>query len=163
MSGDQRIHLGGSSNTELPALGEQRDETHDERLAAVSERYWRLFNDPGLAPPDGAPADPSQVPPEAFHDLAHQVQTLTSIVQTIVSQRTSSQAAPPSRQQEPPARTHVPLTELPGSPRNPTTHPGSREAEDTVSHPEPEAPIVDSTNALRAQLRLVSQRLDEVQ
>ena len=148
MSGDQRIHLSGSSNAELPALGERRDETHDERPAAVSERYWRLFNDPGLSPPGGAPADPSQVSPEAFHDLAHQVRALTSMVQTIISQRTSPHAAPPSQQQEPLARTHVPLPELPGSPRNPTTRPGSREAEDTVSRPEPEAPTADSMNAL---------------
>ncbi|XP_065050275.1 uncharacterized protein LOC135680323 [Musa acuminata AAA Group] len=62
-----------------------------------------------------------------------------------------------------PIRTHVPLPELPGSPQNPTTRPGSQEAEDTASRPEPEAPTADSTNALRAQLRLVSQRLDEVQ
>ncbi|XP_065033846.1 uncharacterized protein LOC135666203 [Musa acuminata AAA Group] len=163
MSSDQQIYPGGSSNAELPALGERRDETHDERPAAVSERYWRLFNNPGLSPPGGAPANSSQVSPEAFHDLAHQVRTLTSMVQTIISQRTPPRAARPSQQQETLARTHAPPPELPGSPRNPTTRPGSREAEDTVSHPEPEAPTADSTNALRAQLRLVSQRLDEVQ
>nr|XP_009402104.1 PREDICTED: uncharacterized protein LOC103985976 [Musa acuminata subsp. malaccensis] len=83
------------------------------------------------------------------------------MVQTLVSQRTSPHAARPSQQQGTPARTHVPLPQLPGSPRNPATRPGDREAEDTASRPEPEAPTVDSTNALRAQLRLVSQRLDE--
>ncbi|XP_065011504.1 uncharacterized protein LOC135640723 [Musa acuminata AAA Group] len=163
MSSDHQIYPGGSSNAELPALGERRDETRDERPAAVSERYWRLFNDPGLSPPGGAPADSSQVSPEAFHDLAHQVRTLTSMVQTIVSQRTPPYTTRPSQQQETLARTHAPLPELPGSPRNPTTRPGGREAEDTASRPEPEAPTADSTNALRAQLRLVSQRLDEVQ
>ncbi|XP_064987275.1 uncharacterized protein LOC135626013 [Musa acuminata AAA Group] len=85
------------------------------------------------------------------------------MVQTIVSQRTPPRAARPSQQQETLARTHAPPPELPGSPRNPTTRPGSTEAEGTMSRPEPEAPTADSTNALRAQLRLVSQRLDEVQ
>ena len=98
MSSDQQIYPGGSSNAELPALGERRDETRDERPAAVSERYWRLFNDPGLSPPGGAPADSSQVSPEAFHDLAHQVRTLTSMVQTIVSQQTPPYTTRPSQQ-----------------------------------------------------------------
>ena len=107
MSGDQRIRLGGSSTTELPALGEHppHNEIHDDRPAAVSERYWRLFNDPSLSPPDGAPAGPSSVSPEAFHDLAHQVRTLTSMVQTIipiVSQRTPPHATRPSPQRETP-------------------------------------------------------------
>ncbi|XP_009388053.2 uncharacterized protein LOC103974878 [Musa acuminata AAA Group] len=168
MSSDQRIHFGGPSTTGLPASGEHplRDETHDERPAAVSERYWQLFNDPGLSPPGDTPAGPSQVPPEAFHDLTHQVRTLTSMVQTIVpivSQRAPPHATRPSQQREPPVRTHASLPELPVSPRNPTTRPGSREAEDTASCPKPEAPTADSTNALRAQLRLVSQKLDEVQ
>nr|XP_009387188.1 PREDICTED: uncharacterized protein LOC103974149 [Musa acuminata subsp. malaccensis] len=168
MSSDQRIHLGGPSTAGLPTPGEHppHDETRDERPAAVSERYWQLFNDPGLSPPNGAPAGPSSVSPEAFHDLPHQVRALTSMVQTIipiVSQRTPLHATRPSQQRGTHVRTHVPLPELPGSPRNPTTRPGSREAEDTASRPEPEAPTADSTNALRAQLRLVSQRLDEVQ
>nr|XP_009387618.1 PREDICTED: uncharacterized protein LOC103974491 [Musa acuminata subsp. malaccensis] len=88
------------------------------------------------------------------------------MVQTIipiVSQRTPPHAAWPSPQQETPVQTHAPLPELPISPRNPAARPGSREAEDTASRPEPEAPTADSTNALRAQLRLVSQKLDEVQ
>ncbi|XP_065025228.1 uncharacterized protein LOC135650059 [Musa acuminata AAA Group] len=69
----------------------------------------------------------------------------------------------PLQQREPPTRTHAPLLELPASPRNRTAQPGNREAEDTASRPEPEALSADSTNAMRAQLRLVSQRLDEVQ
>ncbi|XP_064992509.1 uncharacterized protein LOC135629243 [Musa acuminata AAA Group] len=101
------------------------DETHDECPAAASERYWQLFNDPGLSPPNGVPTGPSPVSPEAFRDLAHQVRALTSM--------------------------------------NPITRPGSWEAEDTASRPEREAPSADSTNAQRAQLRLVSQKLDEVQ
>ncbi|XP_065007551.1 uncharacterized protein LOC135638366 [Musa acuminata AAA Group] len=168
MSSDQRIHLDGSSAAELPALGEHppHDETHDERPAAVSERYWRLFNDPGLSPPGGAPVGPSQVSPEAFHDLAHQVRTLTSMVQTIiliVSQRTPPHATRLSPQRETPVQTRAPLPEPPISLQNPAARPRSREAEETASRPEPEAPTADSTNALRTQLRLVSQRLDEVQ
>ncbi|XP_064955561.1 uncharacterized protein LOC135607549 [Musa acuminata AAA Group] len=105
MLGDQRIHLGESSTAGLPASGEHppQDEARDECPAAVSERYWRLFNDPGLSPPDGAPAGPSSVSPEAFHDLAHQVRTLTSMVQTViplVSQRTPPHMTRPSSQRE---------------------------------------------------------------
>uniref|UniRef100_A0A804JKV1 Lipoxygenase n=1 Tax=Musa acuminata subsp. malaccensis TaxID=214687 RepID=A0A804JKV1_MUSAM len=168
MSSDHQIHFGGPLTTGPPASGEHplHNETHDKRPAAVSERYWQLFNDPGLTPPGDTPAGPSQVSPEAFHDLAHQVRALTSIVQTIVpivSPQAPSHATRPTQQREPPVRTHAPLPELPISPRNPATRPGSREAEDTASRLEPEAPTADSTNALRAQLRLVSQKLDEVQ
>ncbi|XP_065039424.1 uncharacterized protein LOC135673957 [Musa acuminata AAA Group] len=139
MSGDQRIHLGESSTAGLPASGEHppHGEARNERPAAVSERYWQLFNDPGLSPPDGAPAGPSS--------------------------RTPPHATRPSPQRETPVQTHAPPPEPLVSPQNPAARPGSREAEDTASRPEPEAPTADSTNALRAQLRLVSQRLDEVQ
>ena len=88
------------------------------------------------------------------------------MVQTIiplVSQPTPPHMTRPLQQQEAPTRTHVPLPELPTPPQNPIAQPGNREAEDTASRPEPDAPSADSTNALRAQLRLVSQRLDEVQ
>ncbi|XP_064937297.1 uncharacterized protein LOC135588878 [Musa acuminata AAA Group] len=88
------------------------------------------------------------------------------MVQTIipiVSQRTTPHMAHPSQQQETHDRTHIPPSGLPGSPQNPMTRPGSQEAKDTASRPGREAPSTDSTNALRAQLRLVSQRLDEVQ
>ncbi|XP_065017747.1 uncharacterized protein LOC135644207 [Musa acuminata AAA Group] len=68
----------------------------------------------------------------------------------------------PLQQREAPARTNAPLPELPTSPRNRLAQTGNRGAEDQVSCPEPEALYADSTNALRAQLRLVSQRLDEV-
>ncbi|XP_064966996.1 uncharacterized protein LOC135613913 [Musa acuminata AAA Group] len=39
---------------------------HGEHLATTSKRYWRIFNNPGLSPPDGAPADPSpaRTPPQ---------------------------------------------------------------------------------------------------
>ncbi|XP_065041629.1 uncharacterized protein LOC135675404 [Musa acuminata AAA Group] len=47
--------------------------TRDEGPAMASERYWRIFNDPGLSPPDGAPVNSSPVSPEAFHDLTHQL------------------------------------------------------------------------------------------
>ncbi|XP_065023311.1 uncharacterized protein LOC135649130 [Musa acuminata AAA Group] len=168
MSGDQRVHPSESSPARFPASGEHppHDGARDERPAAVAERYWQLFNDPGLTPPDGAPAGLPSVSPEAFHDLAHQVRTLTGMIQTIipiVSQWTPSHTTRPSPQQETPVQTHVPLPELPVSPQNPATRPRSREAENMPSRPEPNAPTADSTNALRAQLRLVSQRLDEVQ
>ncbi|THU45729.1 hypothetical protein C4D60_Mb02t21060 [Musa balbisiana] len=56
----------------------------NEHPTTTSERYWRIFNDPGLSSPDATSADPSLVPPEAFQDLAHRVQALTGMVQTII-------------------------------------------------------------------------------
>ena len=102
MSSHQRIHFGEPLAAGLPTPGEHpsHEESRDERPAAASERYWQLFNDPGLSPPDGAPAGPPPVSPEAFHDLAHQVRALTSMVQTIipiVSQRTPPHATQPSQ------------------------------------------------------------------
>ncbi|XP_065045976.1 uncharacterized protein LOC135677542 [Musa acuminata AAA Group] len=69
----------------------------------------------------------------------------------------------PLQQRESPTRTHAPLPELPTSPRDGSAQLGNRGAGHPVTRPEPEALSVDPTSALRAQLRLVSQRLDEVQ
>ena len=101
---------------EHPPHGDHRD----EHPATTSERYWRIFNDPGLSPPDGAPADSTPVSSEAFQDLAHQVRALMEMVQTIiplVSHPAHPPAIEPLRQCEAPVRAHVTLPEPPTSPR----------------------------------------------
>ncbi|THU69397.1 hypothetical protein C4D60_Mb08t13980 [Musa balbisiana] len=83
MSRDQQIDLDEPA-PEGPhprmVLGEHpsRDEPRDELPAATTERYWRLFNDPGLSPLAGLPTDPSPMSSEAFQDLALQVRALTA-------------------------------------------------------------------------------------
>ena len=52
---------------ELPPLQGSRE----ERPATASERYRRIFNDPGLSPPDGTTGGPPPVSAEAFHGLTH--------------------------------------------------------------------------------------------
>ncbi|XP_064979371.1 uncharacterized protein LOC135620366 [Musa acuminata AAA Group] len=170
MSTDQRIHLGeppatGSRPVETPGDHPPREELREERPATTSERYWRLFNDPGLSPPD-IPIGPPSVLPEAFHDLAHQVRALAGVVQTIVPlipRPTPPRADRPLQQRELAPRTHAPLPGVPPSPRNQTAQLGDREAVDASSRPEPERPSANSTNVLQTQLHLFNQRLNEVQ
>ena len=170
MSNDQQIHSGepaamGSCPVSTPEDDPPRDELRDKCPATTSERYWRLFNDPGLSPPD-APVGPPPVSPETFHDLVHQVRALAGVVLTIiplVSQSMPPHVIQPLQPREPHAWTRASLPERPILPRNRTTQLGNREAEDMSSRPEPEVPPTDSTNTLRAQLRLFNQRLDEVQ
>nr|XP_009385177.1 PREDICTED: uncharacterized protein LOC103972544 [Musa acuminata subsp. malaccensis] len=69
----------GSRPIDTPEEHPLHDEPRDERPATTSERSWRLFNDPGLSPPN-APVGPSPVSPEAFHDLAHQVRALAGVL-----------------------------------------------------------------------------------
>ena len=73
MSRDYPIGPNESAAERSHLIGASREHPHDEHLATTSERYWRILNDPGLSPPDGAPADPSPVSSEAFQDLTHQI------------------------------------------------------------------------------------------
>uniref|UniRef100_A0A804JHV5 Flavin-containing monooxygenase n=1 Tax=Musa acuminata subsp. malaccensis TaxID=214687 RepID=A0A804JHV5_MUSAM len=142
-----------------------REEPQEGRLASTSEQYWRLFNDPGLSPPDATIVPPS-VSPEAFHDLAHQVRTLAGMVQAIVPlipQPEPPQTDQPVHQWEPAPREHAPPPRPPRSPRNQATRQRDRETVGTSSRPEPEWPPENSTHALQAQLHLFNQRLNEVQ
>ncbi|RWW41556.1 hypothetical protein BHE74_00052968 [Ensete ventricosum] len=54
----------------------------------IRNRYWRLFNDPGLTPPAPGLTPPNLGPPvmttEAFLGFTQQVQTLTGMIQAIV-------------------------------------------------------------------------------
>nr|XP_009392441.1 PREDICTED: uncharacterized protein LOC103978387 [Musa acuminata subsp. malaccensis] len=65
-----------------PTKHPSRNEPRANDPAMTSERYWRLFNDPGLLPAEGAPSVPSPVSSEAFQDLALQVRALAGMVQT---------------------------------------------------------------------------------
>ena len=108
----------GSHSIGAPGEHPPRGEPRDEHPAMTSKRYWMIFNDPGLSPPDGAPADPSSVLSEAFQDLTHQLRTLTGMVQSIiplVSHLVHLPAIQPLQQWEPPVRAHTPLVELPTS------------------------------------------------
>ena len=130
---------------------------HDEHPATTSERYWQIFNDPGLSPPDGAPADSTPVSPEAFQDLARQVRALIEMVQTIiplVSHPVHPPAIEPLRQRKAPVRAHMTLPEPPTSPRIRPTPLGDPMMANLSGRSEPEALSSDS---LRAQLRFVSQ------
>ncbi|XP_065039408.1 uncharacterized protein LOC135673936 [Musa acuminata AAA Group] len=170
MSRDHRdgrvgLTIGGPYATEgtreLPPLQEPRD----ERPATASERYWRIFNDPGLLPPEGGPGNPSPVSSEAFYDLTHQVQLLTDMVQTIVplvSRQSRPPVPQPSYQQGAPSRAPTPPREPPTSPRMPLSQPGEQ-AMLFPGRTELEALSSSSADSLRAQLRLVNQRLDDVQ
>ena len=51
--------------------------------ASTLDRYWCLFNDPRLLPPE-LTIGPSVVSPEAFLNLTKQVQAMTGIMQTLV-------------------------------------------------------------------------------
>ena len=63
----------GSFLTGAPVARPPHERPQADDLAATSERYWRLFNDPGLLPPEGTPSVPAPVSTEALQDLAHQV------------------------------------------------------------------------------------------
>ena len=139
------------ASRERPSHGDHRD----EHLAMTLGRYCQIINDPGLSPHGGAPADSTPVSPEAFQALVHQVQALTDMVQSIIPY-----IAKPLWQEEPPVQAHTPPLESPGSPRIPSLPLEDRVMANPSDCPEPEAL---SSESLWAQLRLVSQRLDELQ
>nr|XP_009402817.1 PREDICTED: uncharacterized protein LOC103986524 [Musa acuminata subsp. malaccensis] len=143
-----------------------RDGSRADDLPATSERFWHSFDDPNLLPPEGALSAPSPVSSEAFHDLARQVRALTDMVQTIippVSQPTPLLKTQLLRQQEPPAWAHVMPPDPSASPRVRPTPLGDPVMADPSGPPEPEVLSPESTDSLRAQLRFLSQRLDELE
>ncbi|RWW49987.1 hypothetical protein BHE74_00043799 [Ensete ventricosum] len=153
-------------------------------------RYWRLFNDPRLTPPDPGltPPPPSLGPPvvttEAFLGLAQQVRTLTGMIQAIVPYIPQLVQAP--MHQRPDVPRQMLQQEAPRSRPTRGEHPGSgalhhppikamiENLNASVSQPtnhsrdvmrtplEPDVVSSDSTNSVREQLCQVNQRLDEV-
>ncbi|CAL9113057.1 unnamed protein product [Musa textilis] len=103
-----------------PAGGSPHNDPRAEDPVATTERYWRLFNDPGLLPPGVAATNPSPVSAEAFQDLTHQVQTLARMMQTFILP--VSLSAPPPEvdlpfRSNPPAPVHLTSSALPTLPR----------------------------------------------
>ncbi|XP_065050235.1 uncharacterized protein LOC135680282 [Musa acuminata AAA Group] len=81
----------------------------------------------------------------------------------LVSGTLHPRAAEPVRQQEPPAQAQAQPLELPTLPQVPSSPLRDRVMVDQRGHTQPEAFPLASMDSLRAQLLLVSQRLDEVQ
>ncbi|URD77573.1 Retrotransposon protein [Musa troglodytarum] len=136
---------GASAEASLPSRPRMDDPV------STSERYWRLFNDPGLLPPEVVPATPFPVTAEAFRDLTQQVRALAEMVQTVVPLLPRTTGVPENQRPGPPYQARHASPALPASP---TSHPvldGIRVPGNLGIPPEPEA------------LRSVSQRLDEVQ
>ncbi|RZR97827.1 hypothetical protein BHM03_00027082 [Ensete ventricosum] len=151
--------------------------------------YWRLFNDPGLAPPNPglSPITPGLGPPavttEAFLGLTQQVRTLTGMIQAIVPyipqlaqapthqhphvpRQTVHQEAPqsrPSQGEHPGGTPHPPVEATIENPNASVSQPPNRSRDVMRLPPEPDVVSSDSTNSVREQLRQVNKRLDEVQ
>ncbi|RWV83162.1 hypothetical protein GW17_00055272 [Ensete ventricosum] len=146
------------------------------------ERYWRLFNDLGQIPPPLNLEIPA-VTPEAFQGLTNQVQSIAVMLRAIIpyiswlAQQPSSQSQAASLTQEgamlslkeqPPATQLV--DDLPRFPlefdhapsgdaaRRPTPTPSTS----VHSLPDLDTLSSDSTDSLRAQLRLMNQKIDDV-
>ncbi|RRT53455.1 hypothetical protein B296_00028176 [Ensete ventricosum] len=157
---------------------------------ATPNHYWRLFNDPWLAPPDPglSPITPGLGPPgmttEVFLDLTQQVRTLTGMIQVIVPyipqlaqvpthqhpyipRQTVQQEAPhsrPSQGEHPHGSAPHPLVEATIENPNASVSQPPNRSRDVMRLPL-ESDVVSSysTNSVREQLRQVNQRLDEVQ
>lgn len=170
MSGDPQIDpdvppTEGSLLMGTPAEHPPRDGQWADDPITTSERYWRLFNDPGLLPPEGVPSVPSPVSTEAFQDLAHQVRALAGMVQVVIpliSQSVDPSMAPPTRQLGPSASVHVTTSALPSSPWTRAFPLGGQAGENPPGQFEPETISSGPTDFFRVQLRLLNQRLEEV-
>ena len=86
--GNTTEHLGNERlpTHSTPGLVEQHPPPPEQETngsIATPGHYWRLFTDPGLLPPGMATTQPS-ISTEAFLSLAHQVQVMARMVQTIV-------------------------------------------------------------------------------
>ncbi|RZS28342.1 hypothetical protein BHM03_00061925 [Ensete ventricosum] len=158
-------------------------------MLPTPNHYWRLFNDPGLAPPDPelSPITPGLGPPvvttEAFLSLTQQVRTLTGMIQAIVPyipqlaqapthqhphfpRQTVQQEAPQSRssQGEHPGGAPRPSVEAAIENPNASVSQPPNRSRDVMRLPlEPDVVSSYSTNSIREQLHQVNQRIDEVQ
>ncbi|RWW45415.1 hypothetical protein BHE74_00048745, partial [Ensete ventricosum] len=145
-------------------------------------RYWHLFNDLGLTLPPlslGVPA----ITPEAFQGLTNQAHAIVGMLQAIIpcipqlTQRSGAQpkATPPTQAGAIPSPEGPPLaTQLADDPpqiptafqhvpsSDATRHPTPAPNASTRSLPDPDTLSSDSTDSIRAQLRLVNQRIDDV-
>ncbi|RWW55948.1 hypothetical protein BHE74_00037371 [Ensete ventricosum] len=156
----------------------------EEVAAAVPtpNRFWRMMTDPGFPSPASNPA-PLMVTTEAFLGLTSQVQALAGMVQTIITylpqlvHLMAHQSAPPAA----PPQTESPMAPNRGIPPDveappprvaevlpASSTPTSARSQICSYNPTPTELDLDtlsthSTDSLRAQVRRVHQRLDEVQ
>ncbi|RZS29033.1 hypothetical protein BHM03_00062700 [Ensete ventricosum] len=158
-------------------------------MLPTPNRYWRLFNDPGLAPPDHRLSPitlglrPPVVTTEVFLGLTQQVRALTGMIQSIVPYIPQLAQAPTNQHPHVPrqaVREEAPQSrpsqgEHPGGAPRPPTEAAIKNPNVSVSQPpnrsrdvmrlplEPDVVSSYSTNSVREQLRQVNQRIDEVQ
>ncbi|RZS25634.1 hypothetical protein BHM03_00058859 [Ensete ventricosum] len=159
-------------------------------MLPTPNRYWRLVNNPGLAPldPGLSPITSGLGPPgvttEVFLGLTQQVRTLIGMIQVIVPyipqlaqapthqhpyipRQAVQQEAPqlrPSQGEHPHGSTPHPPVEATIENPNASVSQLSNHSRDVMRlPPEPDVVSSDSTNSMREQLRQVNQRLDEVQ
>ncbi|URD93608.1 Retrotransposon protein [Musa troglodytarum] len=146
---DERLLPGGT-----PAEAPLTSEPWRDDPAATAGRYWSLFNDSGLHPSSRVPPLPPPVTAEAFQNLSQQA----------ILPRLLQEAGGPSLQRpESSPRPHEAPPTAPSSPASRLVQDGTWVLENLGIPPEPEAVSSDSTDLFRAQLRSISQRLDEVQ
>ncbi|RRT49253.1 hypothetical protein B296_00027495 [Ensete ventricosum] len=146
MSNPNTEHPGGSTYvfpSTLQSVGQAPRVSVEEAstILLTPNRYWRLFNDPGLAPPDPglSPIMPGLGPP-------------------IVTTETSSQG------EHPDGAPHHPSIEATIENPNASVSQPTNRSRDVMRLPlEPDVVSSDSTNSVREQLPQVNQRLDEVQ
>ncbi|RZS22496.1 hypothetical protein BHM03_00055284 [Ensete ventricosum] len=122
-------------------------------MLPTPNRYWRLFNDRGLAPPDPghSPITPGLGPPdvttEAFLD----------------GEREAPQSRPSQGEHPRGSAPHPPVEATIENPNASVSQPPNRSRDVMRLLPEPDVVSSDSTNSVRKQLCQVNQRLDEVQ
>ncbi|RRT48823.1 hypothetical protein B296_00029033 [Ensete ventricosum] len=125
----------------------------------TSNRFWRMMTDPWF-PSLASNPSPFVVTVEAFLDLMNQVQALADMVQTIVPylsqliQSTQLEAEPPLCQA---AEAHA------ASPTIAPARSQSRSCDPVQTSPDFDTLSSNSADSLRAQVRQVHRRLDEVQ
>ncbi|RZR82623.1 hypothetical protein BHM03_00009075 [Ensete ventricosum] len=193
-SNPNREHPGGSTHV-FPSTLQPVDQVprvpaeEASTILPTPNRYWRLFNDLGLAPPDPrlSPITPGLGPPvvttEAFLGLTQQVRMLTGMIQAIVPcipqlaqasmhqhprvprqmlQREAPQSRP-SQGEHPSGAPHPPVEATIENPNTSVSQPTNCSRDVMRLLPEPDVVSSDSTNSVREQLHQVNQRLDEVQ
>ncbi|RRT77098.1 hypothetical protein B296_00026196 [Ensete ventricosum] len=133
-------HPGGSTHvfpSTLQPVGQAPHVPTEEAstILPTPNRYWRLFNDPGLAPPDPrlSPITPGLGPP------------------VMTTEATPQRSTPP------------PVEATIENPNASVSQPTNRSRDVMRLLPESDVVSSDSTNLVREQLRQVNQRLDEVQ